>query len=215
MNFDIMYEHYFESVGILSLGAFYKGLTDFIYDFNLNDYTDPTDGFTYDEYSTTKNGADATIMGAEIAFQRRLDFLPSFLKYLNLYTNYTFTNSTVDGLGLENRQDEDLSLPGTAEHTFNASISWENEDLTLRVSANYASDYIDELGDVARNDRYYDEQFFIDINGSYKFDDQFSVFFEGNNLTNQPLRYYQGISSRMMQLEYYNSRFTFGVKYNL
>ena len=215
MNFDLMFEHYYESVGILSIGAFYKGLTDFIYDYNLNDYTDPTDGFTYDEYTTTRNGAEATIMGAEIAFQRRLDFLPSFLKYLNLYTNYTFTNSTVDGLGLEDRDDEDLSLPGTAEHTFNASISWENEDLTLRVSGNYASDYIDELGDEARNDSYYDEQFFLDVNGSYKFDDQFSVFFEANNLTNQPLRYYQGVSSRMMQLEYYNSRFTFGMKYNL
>ena len=40
------------------------------------------------------------------------------------------------------------------------------------------------------------------------------VFFEANNLTNQALRYYQGESNRMKQLEYYQSRFTLGVKYD-
>ena len=38
---------------------------------------------------------------------------------------------------------------------------------------------------------------------------------EANNLTNQPLRYYQGIQSRTMQVEYYNARFNFGLKFDL
>lgn len=215
MNFDLMYEHYYESVGILSLGAFYKDLTDFTYTFNTRDYIEPGTGDLYDDYSTPRNGASAQIMGAEIAFQRRLDFLPSFLENLNIYTNYTYTGSSVSGLGIEDRSESDLTLPGTAEHTFNASLSWENEDLTIRVSGNYASSYIDELESEARNDKYYDEQFFLDINGSYKFTDQFSFFFEINNLTNQPLRYFQGVSSRVMQLEYYNTRATAGIKFNL
>ncbi|MFA7327006.1 MAG: TonB-dependent receptor [Candidatus Kapaibacterium sp.] len=215
MNFDLMYEHYYESVGILSLGAFYKDLTDFTYTFNTRDYVEPGTGDVYDDYSTPRNGASAKIMGAEIAFQRRLDFLPSFLEYLNIYTNYTYTNSSVSGLGIDGRDETDLSLPGTAENTFNVSLSWENKDLTLRISGNYASSYIDQLESEARNDRYYDEQFFLDINGSYKFTDQFSFFFEVNNLTNQPLRYFQGVSSRVMQLEYYNTRATAGIKFNL
>lgn len=215
MNFDLMYEHYYESVGILSLGTFYKDLTDFTYTFNTRDYVEPGTGDIYDDYSTPRNGASAQIMGAEIAFQRRLDFLPSFLENLNLYTNYTYTSSSVEGLGIEGRDDADITLPGTAEHTFNVSLSWENKDITFRVSGNYASSYIDELESEARNDKYYDEQFFLDINGSYKFTDQFSFFFEVNNLTNQPLRYFQGVSSRMMQLEFYNTRATAGIKFNL
>jgi len=41
------------------------------------------------------------------------------------------------------------------------------------------------------------------------------VYAEANNLLNQPLRYYQGISSRVMQAEYYNARFQFGIKIDL
>jgi len=38
------------------------------------------------------------------------------------------------------------------------------------------------------------------------------IFMEANNLTNQPLRYYQGIQSRMMQEEFYDVRFNAGIK---
>jgi outer membrane receptor protein involved in Fe transport len=64
-------------------------------------------------------------------------------------------------------------------------------------------------------DRYYDTQTFVDFNASYKFDKSFRIFFEANNLTNQPLRYYQGIQDRTMQAEYYNTRFNLGLKYDL
>jgi len=55
----------------------------------------------------------------------------------------------------------------------------------------------------------------VDVNGSYTVTPQFRIFFEANNLTNQPLRYYQGISARMMQEEFYDRRFTVGLKYDL
>ena len=40
------------------------------------------------------------------------------------------------------------------------------------------------------------------------------IFAEANNLTNQPLRYYQGIRSRMAQLEYYQGTFNLAVKWD-
>ena len=98
---------------------------------------------------------------------------------------------------------------------FNASLSYETPKLVLRASLNYASDYIDELGGDAFEDRFYDKQTFIDLNGSYAFTPQWRFFFEVNNLTNQPLRYYQGVSSRTMQVEYYNVRFNAGLKFDL
>ncbi len=39
MNFDLMAEHYFRSVGIISGGVFYKDLKDFIYTFVTEDET--------------------------------------------------------------------------------------------------------------------------------------------------------------------------------
>lgn len=206
MNFDLMYENYFKNVGLFSAGAFYKNLTDFIYPYVQEDYTDPVFGPGL-EFTTFLNGGTAEVYGLEVAFQKQI------WKGLGLYLNYTLTQSTTTGI--QGRENEDLGLPGTAENMFNASVSWETEKLVLRASLNYASDYIDELGGEAFEDRFYDTQTFIDLNGSYAFTPQWRFFFEVNNITNQPLRYYQGISSRTMQVEYYNVRFNAGIKFDL
>jgi len=98
---------------------------------------------------------------------------------------------------------------------FNASLSYETDRLVLRLALNYASDYLDELGGEGFEDRFYDRQVFLDANASYAITPKWRIFAEGNNLTNQPLRYYQGIRSRTMQMEYYNARFNFGLKFDL
>ena len=36
-----------------------------------------------------------------------------------------------------------------------------------------------------------------------------------NNLTNQPLRYFQGVKERTQQIEFYGQRFSLGLKYDL
>ena len=41
------------------------------------------------------------------------------------------------------------------------------------------------------------------------------VFAEANNLTNQPLRYYQGVTAHTKQAEYYQARFNLGLKLDL
>ena len=98
---------------------------------------------------------------------------------------------------------------------FNASISWENSRFSARLSSNFAAAYLDEIGASAFNDAYYDKQFFLDANASYKITPKLRIFAEANNLTNQPLRYYQGSTERMMQLEYYRARYTLGLKFDL
>ncbi|WP_305982866.1 TonB-dependent receptor [Roseivirga thermotolerans] len=206
MNFDLMFENYFENIGIISGGVFYKDVDHFIYERVIEGYNDPEFGNDL-EYTTFENGGTAEIYGVEVAVQRQL------WKGLGLYLNYTYTQSSTTGI--QGREEEDIELPGTANNMFNASLSYETPKLVLRASLNYASDYIDELGGDAFEDRFYDKQTFIDLNGSYAFTPQWRFFFEVNNLTNQPLRYYQGVSSRTMQVEYYNVRFNAGLKFDL
>lgn len=97
---------------------------------------------------------------------------------------------------------------------FNGSLAFENNKFSARVSVNYTAAYLDEIGGTAFDDSYYDKQLFLDANASYKFSKNVRVFAEANNLTNQPLRYYSGVSSRMKQLEYYQPRFTMGLKFD-
>jgi TonB-dependent receptor len=212
MNLDFMAENYFKSIGLVSGGVFYKNIDDFQYERVLNDVNRPPYG-DLDEYVTFENGGSATIFGIEAAFQRQFDFLPGLWKGLGLYLNYTYTNSEADGI--VGREDETLGLPGTAKHMFNASLSYESEKLVLRASVNHASDYLDELGGEAFEDRFYDKQTFVDLNGSYAFTPSWRIFAEVINLTNQPLRYYQGRSDLTMQAEYYNMRMNIGLKFDL
>ena len=98
---------------------------------------------------------------------------------------------------------------------FNASLSWENKKFSARLSLNYAAAYLDELGGSDFEDRYYDKQTFLDANASYTILKSLRIFAEVNNITNQPLRYYQGVSSQTMQMEYYTTRFNLGLKFDL
>jgi outer membrane receptor protein involved in Fe transport len=162
------------------------------------------------------------VFGYEIAFQRQLDFLPGFWKGFGIYTNYTYTTSKAKGIfdGSGSLIRENVTLPGTAPHMFNGSLSYENKKLVLRLSANFTSSYVDDSDDAGYNadpffDRYYDKQFFLDFNGSYAFTRKLRIFSEINNITNQGLRYYQGIKERTAQTEFYGARFNMGIKFDL
>lgn len=212
MNIDLMYENYFQSIGIFSAGVFYKNMKNFIAEVAQNDYV--YNNNTWDKFTQYVNAGNANIMGFEVALQRQFDFLPGFLKQTGFYTNYTFTNSTVTESNVEDRNADELSLPGTPTHNFNASLYYEGEKLSTRASFNFASDFIDEFGGAAFEDRYYDKVTYLDVNASYQFGTNFIGYVEANNLLNQPLSYYQGAPEFVMQDEYYNVRINLGVKFN-
>lgn len=228
-NFDLMAEQYFKSVGILSGGVFYKSINDFIYTYRDQTYTTDKFNAEYGDVSTNpipagenwiykqaRNGDNVKVYGFEVALQRQLDFLPGALKGLGVYVNYTYTKSEANGIFNEDGDKRTgVTLPGTAPHMFNASLSYENSRFTARLSGNYTAAYLDALGGSDFDDSYYDKQFFLDANAAYKITKHFRIFAEANNLTNQPLRYYQGVSSRTMQAEFYRPRYNFGIKFDL
>lgn len=213
VNLDFMAEHYFGSVGIISGGVFYKDISDFIVNQTFDDYT--FEGTEWASFSQPINGGNASLFGFEVAFQRQLDFIAPALSGLGVYFNYTFTDSEITDFNFEGREDETLALPGSPKHTLNASLAYEGKHFTSRVSFNFASDFIDEVGSEAFGDRYYDQVTYLDVNLSYSISDRLVIYANGNNLLNQPLRYFQNVSSRTMQAEYYNARFDLGVKFDL
>ena len=228
-NYDFMAENYFKSVGLISGGVFYKRLNDFIYNYSDNQYTDakfaadfpnqanPIPAGENWSFVQSRNGDTVDVYGFEVAFQRQLDFLPGkFLKGFGIYLNYTYTKSKAKGIADEDGNERnDISLPGTTPHMFNGSLSWENKRFSARISTNFTSDYLDELGSESYKDSYYDKQFFLDANASYKITSHLRIFAEANNLTNQPLRYYQGVEAHTKQAEFYQARYNFGLKLDL
>ena len=64
---------------------------------------------------------------------------------------------------------------GSPEHTANASLFFEKWGFNLRLSYNFASAFVDEMGEVAQLDRYYDKVNYLDLNASYTFGKRFKT----------------------------------------
>ncbi|ADV42842.1 TonB-dependent receptor [Bacteroides helcogenes P 36-108] len=214
-NFDLNGEYYFKSIGLVSAGVFYKKINDFIVDQTLRNYQ--WNGNSYTKFSQPRNSGDADLLGVELAYQRDFGFIAPALKCIGFYGTYTYSYSRVNNFNFEGRENESgLRLPGSPEHTANASLFFEKYGLNIRWSYNYASAFIDEMGSEKFYDRYYDAVNYMDVNASYTFGRKLKTTFyaEATNLLNQPLRYYQGSKDRTMQSEHYGVRVNAGVKIN-
>lgn len=212
-NLDISAERYWRSVGLVSAGVFYKHINGFIVDevaFN-REY----EGNVWTKLTQPKNGGNADLFGVELAYQRDFGFITPAMKCIGFYGTYTYTHSRITDFNFTGRENEKgLSLPGSPAHTANLSLFFEKFGLSARLSFNYASSFIDEMGQEKFYDRYYDDVKYMDFNISYTFGrkTRFTVYADLTNLLNQPLRYYQGSKDFTMQQEYYGVKLNGGIK---
>lgn len=212
-NIDLNAEYYWKSVGLVSASLFYKHIDGFIVDEVI--YNKEYDNHIWTKFTKPKNAGNANIFGAEVTYQRDFSFIHPMMKCLGFYGTYTYTHSRVTDFNFEGRENEKgLSLPGSPAHTANASLFFEKWGLNARLSFNYASAFIDEMGASSFYDRYYDAVKYLDLNLSYTFGRKakLTLYADCTNLLNQPLRYYQGSRDYTMQQEYYGVKFNAGVK---
>jgi TonB-dependent receptor len=206
-NVDVMAERYFQSVGIMSAGVFYKNLNDYIYNFT---FEEDRNGVEFDVLEP-RNGRSARLYGFELALQNQLRFLPGPLAGLGVYANYTFTDSEAT---FPDRSEGISTLPGQSQHVGNLALWFERWGFSGRASWNFHGRYISEVGEDAAEDVYYDDHIQLDLSFSQTVSRRLRLFADFNNLTNAPLRYYVGVTSRPQQEEYYRWWSTFGVKVN-
>ena len=228
MSFDLMAEHYFESIGIASVGLFHKRLENFIYDAEgivgqdeiADDRIDVSefDGFFFFQ---PRNGSTATLWGVEATLQRDLDFLPGPLSGLGLYGNYTYSHSSAD-LG---DVDRPTVLPRVIPHVLNLGLSYESGGLQVMLSAHHQSDYLfvvatSESSDhrshlFPAQDRFIGAQTQVDLAVQYEMGNGLTVFGEMNNLTNSAQLRYDGTRDFHYRSSFNYRNGTMGVRYSL
>ncbi len=192
---DLLAEHYFQDIGLLSFGIFYKSLSDFIYGANMTQVGGPYDGF---EVRQRRNGGTGRVLGLEAAWQQRLTFLPGTLSGLGIMANYTYTSSTAELEGI----DREVKLPRQIPHVANLGLTFDWAGLQSAVTVNHRSRYLfevtaEEVPDHRSHlypsaDRYLNAQTQVDLSASYRINPSTSVFLELNNLTNTPQTWYDG-----------------------
>ncbi len=214
VNLDLLAEHYFGNVGVLSGGIFYKRLDNFIYRrFRQADFL----GFNNIEITQSVNGETADLLGFEIAYQQNLDFLPGVLSGLGLYFNYTYTWSearVTDRVGAEN-ETETIRLPGQAEHVGNVALFYNKGGFSGRIMANFNGEFIDELGDNSAQDYFVDDRVQLDLAVNQRLNKNLNLFLELINLTNQKRVDFRGNLDRPLTRELYGFWGRLGVKFNL
>ena len=225
VNVDLSVDHFFKNVGMVSLGLFYKDIKNVNIEWASNKYLGRDLGlegkYAEEEFTVSQNinAYDASVFGVEAAYQRDFGFISPALKCIGFYGNYTYTHSKTRNFNerLNIKDGDNVKVAGSPEHTANASLFFEKFGLSVRLSYNFASSFIDEMSTSRALDRYYDSVNYLDLNASYTWGrkTKFTVYANANNLLNQPLRYYQGTKDRTMQVEYYGVKVNAGIKVNL
>lgn len=204
-NFDLSLEHYFQSVGIISGGFFYKRLDNYIY------ARTSTEAIGTDIYRVTQpvNGSRASLYGIELNLVRRLDFLPGILKGVDVYVNYTRVKSkAVLPRG-------DFVLPSQAKNMGNLALGYNFKGFSTKLSANYQGEYPLAIGPTATADNWLDRRWQVDYSISQRLGKHLKVFADFLNLANQPYRVYLGTyRNRPIQQEIYKQWGIIGIKLN-
>lgn len=204
-NFDVSLEHYFQNVGIVSGGFFYKHLGDYIFT-ATNQETVGTD-----LYRVTQpiNGQSANLYGVEFTLVRQLDFLPRGLKGLDVYANYTHVNSNaVLPRG-------DFMLPNQASNMGNVALGYRYKGFATRISVNYQGLLPFAIGNTVNDDNWLDHRTEVDFSASQRLGKHVQIFIDMLNLANQPYRVYLGVTpDRAIQEERYKMWAITGVKLN-
>jgi len=114
-------------------------------------------------------------------------------------------------------------LPGTFELTSNAALFYEKGPINLRLAMQYESKALFGVGGspttfsyaTIATDVYQDKRMTLDLSGSYEFTRNVKFYASVKNLTDAPLRFYEGTSNRPIQREFYGQTYEAGVKVKL
>ncbi|MCD9033946.1 TonB-dependent receptor [Luteimonas sp. Y-2-2-4F] len=209
-NVDVSLERYLRPLGLISVAAFYKKLHDPIFVTTTTSLVDSPDGPEVLRTTRPENGDGGRIYGLELAWQQTFDFLPSPFDGLGVYTNYTYADSRADLPFGQGRTE----LPGTSRHNYNVALAYEKYGLNARLAYNYRSKFIQEF-DVGDSDFnvFWDDRSSLDFSISYRLTDQWRLFGEVNNITDERQRRFQGQDNRVLELEGFGRSWLAGVRY--
>jgi TonB-dependent receptor len=220
-DIDVLFDHYLNPFGMISVGYFYKYLNNPIVTkvFDLNNYQPP--GGPLGNYQATQpvNAGSAWISGLETAYLQHFSSLPGAWAGLGLSANYSFMGSGTSGI--PGRSDHPRLLR-TSPNMFNISPTYDRGRLSIRagLSYNQASIYGYQYADGTPggvngplSDIYFYSHFQVDMQGSLRLSHGLTFVAYGLNLNNEVFGFYQGSPKYMIQREYYQPTYAAGLRW--
>ncbi len=191
-SFDLALEWYFDDESLLSLGVFHKDVDSFFTEGGTTILPFSQTGLPVSlapassplrvaldagqdpnvEISQVQNGGSAELNGFELIYQQPFTFLPGVWQNFGFAGNYTYVDS-----------DE---IIGFSPNAFNATVYFESDRLSARVSSAYRDAYRTTApNDAGRDERGWDSTFNLDFAMAYRLRDNLDITFEAINLTDE------------------------------
>jgi TonB-dependent receptor len=186
-NYDISLEYYFKSAGMLSVGAFRKDLSDFIFRSTSaislqpgNPYGDQYIGY---DLITDINGGTAWVRGLEFAYQQQMSDLnlPRFLRAFGVFANFTWLQTEgnyTDPDGVSSAS----AVPNFTPRSGNLGLSWIAHGWTVRIKGKYEGDRLRSYNENPAQRIYTNHNYPIDLNIAYTINRRLTAFVDVINV---------------------------------
>lgn len=213
-TYDLSAEWYFQDSAMLSLGLFYKDIESFVqttrevrpfYTSGLPASVAEGFGVSANDdfvFSVPVNTPGGPLKGVEANFIQPFTFLPGNWANLGVQLNYTFVDSKIQYLTSSGAASLRTDLTGLSRHSWNATLFYEGQTFSGRVSATNRDNYLIQVPGT-------EQGFTSDVHGQngityvdaslrYKVSEQIELSLEGINLTNEPsLQSWVGAASQL------------------
>ncbi len=226
-NYDAMLS-WFSKFGLVSVGAFYKEISDIdinvnFFDWSGNRDTNPMYGWLVD--SPINSEETTTVYGGEMEVQTNFRFLPKPFDGIILSGNYSIMRSETyypffytaypppDYFPVTQDSFRINSTQGQADFIANFTVGYEKGGFSGRISMNYQGVRLRNSGASPFQDVYDDEYMRWDAALSYKFSEHWQILMNLVNLSNETERQYIYTVDQPSSIQQYGRRFTLGVRY--
>ncbi len=174
---------YYPTDGMISLAVFSKDIKNEIFTLSSTETLDVGRGPETVLVSTPRNAETAKIKGVEFAVQQAFTFLPAPFDGFGFNGNVTWLDT--EFTFLTSAGPRVTGLFQQPEITTNESIYYQRGPFEARISHNYIGGQLETINDANPNsDQYWKGRHVFDASLSWRFADHYTVFVEGQNLSN-------------------------------
>jgi iron complex outermembrane recepter protein len=183
-NLDTNFEWYFAEHGLVSVGAFWMDLNDYVAfgTENRQLFSELTNQLETYLVSVPIN-SNGKVKGLELAYEQPIG--DSF----GVNANYTYSDGETD----HTWADGSHNLVGTSKDTYNVGAYFENKMFSARANYSYRTSFL--IGLSGANPYYQDDFGTLSLTLSYKPNDWLSFNLDALNLNDPELKYFQSASA--------------------
>jgi iron complex outermembrane receptor protein len=216
--YDISFEKYFGRKGYISVAAYYKQLTSYIYykvlpqSFAGVDLPPATGATTYANADANRNGYTGAqtngegghVQGFEVTASIPGELLTPVLDGFGVVISGAYNESEIAPTGVA------IPLPGLSPRVINATVYYEKHGFSARVSGRYRGAWLGQVPnfDSSLGSQWIASEKVVDAQIGYTFDEGnlkgWSVNLSGYNLTDQPFVIYAGKGQTQNIIKYEN-----------